>query len=99
MLHATAPRVLVTDANVLIDYAKSDPEVLSVARRCSILIEVPNVVLDEVDQLDAAACVRLGIEIVEIETEVLVELAAMQGPLSLADRACLWLATAMVTAA
>ena len=56
---------LVADANVLIDYAKTDPSVLALYIRHIGPIFVPMVILDEVDQLDARDCERLGLTIIE----------------------------------
>ncbi len=43
---------LVVDANVLIDYAKTDPSVLTLYARHLGRIYVPSVILGEVEQLD-----------------------------------------------
>ena len=56
---------LVADANVLIDYAKTDRSILTMHVRHFGPIFVPRVILDEVDQLDAAECESLGLTIVE----------------------------------
>ena len=85
-------RLLVVDANVLIDYASSD---LSVLRRvCEFVgtIHVPRPVLEEVAQLGEADCARLGIHLVEASVEQLLEAGAGHGRLSFSDRLCLVLA-------
>lgn len=61
---------LVADANVLIDYAQTDPSVLTLHVRHFGPIYVPSVILDEVDQLDAADCESLGLTVVEEPLEI-----------------------------
>ena len=63
------PTVLLADADVLIDYRESDLAILAlVARHLGRLAVLPSV-LDEVRGVTAEECGRLGIEIVEVETE------------------------------
>lgn len=83
---------LVADANVLIDYARSDPSILAIHIRHLGPIYVPSVILDEVDQLDAMDCDRLGLTIIEEPPEILLAAAEKRGPLSFEDRVCLLLA-------
>lgn len=83
---------LVADANVLIDYAKTDPSILAIHVRHLGPIYVPSVILDEVDQLDAADCERLGLTVIEEPPEILLAAAERRGPLSFEDRVCLLLA-------
>lgn len=80
---------LVIDANILIDYATTDEAVLALAARHLGRLIVPLPVLDEVDLLDAAACERLGIEVIEPTLEQLLEAGAERGRLSFEDRLCL----------
>jgi predicted nucleic acid-binding protein len=80
---------LVTDANVLIDYASTDESVLALAARDLGRVIVPLPVLDEVDLLDVAACERLDIEVIEPTLEQLLEAGAQRGRLSFEDRLCL----------
>jgi predicted nucleic acid-binding protein len=80
---------LVTDANVLIDYAATDESVLALAARHLGRLIVPLPVLDEVEQLDVAACERLGIDVVEPTLAQLLEAGAERGRLSFEDRLCL----------
>lgn len=80
---------LVIDANVLIDYAATDESVLALAARHLGRLIVPLPVPDEVEQLDAVACERLGIEVVEPTLEQLLEAGAERGRLSFEDRLCL----------
>lgn len=83
---------LVADANVLIDYARSDPSILAIHVRHLGSIYVPSVILDEVDQLDAMDCERLGLTVIEEAPEILLAAAEKRGPLSFEDRVCLLLA-------
>lgn len=83
---------LVADANVLIDYAKTDPSILAMHVRHLGPIYVPSVILEEVDQLDAADCERLGLTVVEEPPTILLAAAERRGPLSFEDRVCLLLA-------
>lgn len=73
---------LVTDANVFIDNASTDEAVLALAARHLGRVIVPLPVLDEVDLLDAAACERLGIEVLEPTLGQLLEAGARRGRLS-----------------
>ncbi|MEK6749448.1 MAG: hypothetical protein AABY83_09615 [Pseudomonadota bacterium] len=83
---------LVADANVLIDYAKTDPSILAIHVRHLGPIYVPSVILDEVHHLDAADCERLGLTVIEEPPEILLAAAERRGPLSFEDRVCLLLA-------
>jgi hypothetical protein len=83
---------LVADANVLIDYAQTDPSILTLHVRHFGPIYVPSVILDEVDQLDAADCESLELTVVEEPLEILVAASEERGPLSFEDRICLLLA-------
>lgn len=83
---------LVADANVLIDYARTDPSILALHVRHLGPIYVPSVILDEVEQLDAADCERLSLTVIEEPPEILLAAAERRGPLSFEDRVCLLLA-------
>jgi len=85
---------LVADANVLIDYAKTDPSILTLHVNHFGPIFVPSVILDEVDQLDVAECESLGLTIVEEPLEILLAASEQRGPLSFEDQVCLLLARA-----
>jgi hypothetical protein len=84
------------DADVLIDYADTDTTVLTLFSRHHGSICVLTPVLDqEVDSLDAADCDRLGITVVQVETELLLEAGKRGGALSLHDWATLLVAGEM----
>ena len=83
------PTVLLADADVLIDYRESDLAILAlVARHLGPLAVLPSV-LDEVRGVTAEECGRLGIEIVEVETEQMLLAAQVESSVSFNDRLCL----------
>ena len=82
------PTVLLADADVLIDYRESDLAILAlVARHLGRLAVLPSV-LDEVRGVTAKECRRLGIEIVEVETERMLLAAEVESSVSFNDRLC-----------
>jgi len=82
----------IADANVLIDYAKTDPSILSLYVRHFGPIYVPSVIVDEVDQLDFSDCETLGLTVVDEPLDILLAATEQRGPLSFEDRVCLLLA-------
>lgn len=84
--------LLLVDANVLIDFAATDREVLELVVRHVGPVHVPRDVFDEVDQLDEATCAALGLVIVEGTLDQLAEAGAARGRLSFPDRVCMILA-------
>lgn len=86
--------LLIVDANVLIDYAKTEAGILALCVRHLGPIHVPSVVLDEVEQLDAAGCRRLGLTLIDEPLEILDEASQKSGALSFQDHVCLALAKA-----
>lgn len=92
-LPASGP-FLIVDANVLIDYARSDRSILRIASRHLGQILVAGPVLEEVDQFDEAACEALGLQVVEMTLEQLAAAASASdsGQLSFPDQCCLLLA-------
>lgn len=82
------PRGFVVDANVLIDFAEADATLLALVGQHLGPLRVLLPVLEEVDQLSADDCARLGIDLVD---PVLTEHALLAAPssLSLQDRLCL----------
>ena len=81
-----AKRFLILDACVLIDFCKVDRSILSVVSAHVGQIHVPSPVLAEVDQLEEAEAMALGIEIVEPEIDQLVAAGATRAGLSFEDR-------------
>lgn len=84
--------LLIIDANVLIDYAKTEVNILALCARHIGPIHMPSVVLDEVEQLDAQTCESLGLTIVEEPLDILLEASEKSGALSFQDHVCLSLA-------
>jgi hypothetical protein len=87
-----AQRFLILDACVLIDFCKVDRTILSVVSAHVGKIHVPSPVLAEVDQLEEAEAMALGIEIVEPEIDQLVAAGATRAGLSFEDRLCVMMA-------
>ena len=56
--------LLIVDANVLIDYLKTDSSILALAARHLGVIRVASVILDEVEQLGLEDCEDLGLTVV-----------------------------------
>ncbi len=85
---ATAP-VLLADADVLIDYRESDLTVLElVVRHVGRVAVVPSV-LEEVRGVTVAQCARLGIEVIEVTTDRMLQAAEAGSSVSFNDRLCL----------
>ena len=55
----------IADANVLIDYAQTSPDILGLVARHIGPVYVAAAVLDEVEQLDEAQCQAIGLTSVE----------------------------------
>ncbi len=84
-----AATVLLADADVLIDYRESELAVLQLAGRHVGRVAMLPSVLDEVQGLTAAECARLGIDVVEVETERMLRAAEIESRVSFNDRLCL----------
>lgn len=82
----------IADANVLIDYAETSPEILGLVARHLGPVYLAAAVLDEVDQLDEAQCRAIGLTIVDGTLDQLAEASQRGGPLSFEDKLCLILA-------
>lgn len=85
-------RILIVDANVLIDYVSTDEAVLALASAHLGEVVVPSPILSEVEALDAADCDRLGLRVVDPTFEQLLEAASQRGRLSFEDHVCLIIA-------
>lgn len=84
---------VITDANVLIDYAEADITILTIYAEAVETVYVPSVVVDEVKMLTAADCEHHGLVVVDEPFEVMAQAASnRRGPLSFQDRVCLELA-------
>lgn len=87
-------RLLLVDACVLIDFAKSDTSVITLASRYVGEVHVATPVFEEVQDLDPAMAASLGIRLYEPTLEMLAAAAAKRGRLSFQDRLCLLIAKA-----
>ncbi len=90
---AKKPKVLLMDANVLIDYQKSDFSVLGLVNRHVGEVHILTTILDEVEGLDVVDCERLGLKAVEPGLNQLTRAAAQRGQLSFRDHLCLVVAS------
>ena len=86
---AMAQTVLLTDADVLIDYRESEIKSLELVVQHIGRVVVLAPVLDEVQGVTPAQCTQLGIEVVEVETEQLVRASEVESRVSFNDRLCL----------
>ena len=84
-----AQTVLLTDADVLIDYRESEIKILELVVQHIGRVVVLAPVLDEVQGVTPAQCTQLGIEVVEVETEQLVRASEVESRVSFNDRLCL----------
>lgn len=85
----TARTVLLADADVLIDYRESELGILELVVEHVGRVAVLAPVLDEVRGLTATQCVRLGVEVVNVETERMLQAADVDSSVSFNDRLCL----------
>lgn len=81
--------VLLADADVLIDYRESELGILELVVEYVGRVVVLAPVLGEVRGVTAAHCARLGIEVVEVETERMLQAAEVESRVSFNDRLCL----------
>jgi predicted nucleic acid-binding protein len=84
-----ARTVLLADADVLIDYRDSEFGILALVVEHVGRVAVLAPVLGEVRGVTPAQCVRLGIEVVEVETERMLQAADVESSVSFNDRLCL----------
>lgn len=84
------PQGLLVDANVLIDYVKSDIAVLGLVSQHVGKVHVLSTILEkEVDGLDAVECGRLELRVIEPGLSQLERASARRGALSFHDHLCL----------
>ncbi len=79
------PEVLLSDADVLIDYRDSDLAILALVVQHLAPVRVVRDVVAEVNDLSIARCRELGLTVIEVEPEVLLQLAALPRRLSRYD--------------
>ena len=80
------PTVLLSDANVLIDYRDSDLAILALVVQHLAPVHVLRDVVDEVDDLSLARCEELGLKVIEAGPETLLQLEELPRRLSRYDR-------------
>ncbi len=83
------PSVLLADADVLIDYRESDLAILDLVVQHIGRVAVVTSVLEEVRGVTAAQRARLGIEVIEVATDQLLQAAEVESSVSFNDRLCL----------
>ncbi|MCK4303344.1 MAG: hypothetical protein KAY24_03825 [Candidatus Eisenbacteria sp.] len=87
------PQPLLIDANVLIDYQRSDFSILGLVNQHVGHIYVLTPILNEVDGLDVVDCERLGLKAIEPELAQVTRASTAKGQLSFRDRLCLVVAS------
>ena len=80
--------ILLADADVLIDYVASDISVLALASAHVGKVCVLKQTLATVEDLTARDCKKHDIEVIDVDTDVLVEAGAKAGRLSFEDWLC-----------
>lgn len=80
--------ILLADADVLIDYAKTNISVLGLVARHTGTLHVLRQILDTVDDLSVSRCKRYGISVIDADTPILLEAGNQSGPLSFEDWLC-----------
>ena len=83
------PTALLADADVLIDYRESELAILEFVAEHLGRLAVLSSVLDEVRGVTPTQCARLGIEIIEVETERMLQATEVESSVSFNDRLCL----------
>ena len=86
-------QALLVDANVLVDYQKSDISILSLVNQHIGEVHVLATILDEVDDLEAVDCERLGLKVIEPELAQVVKASKRKRQLSFRDHLCLIVAS------
>ncbi len=85
---ASEPEILLADADVLIDYAHSDPSILQLVSRHIGPLRVLREVLQEVKELNIRRCRELAIAVVRPPTALLLRASNVTPALSFSDRLC-----------
>lgn len=80
--------LLLADADVLIDYVSSGLFILELTAQHIGPLYVLRQVLETVDDLSERDCRRLGIQVIEADTDSLVEAGSLSGALSFEDWLC-----------
>jgi hypothetical protein len=80
------PQILLADASVLIDYRDTNLSVLTLASAHLGPVRVVYEVLEEVGDFDVELATTLGIEVVDVPTQLLLEIDSLPHRLSRQDR-------------
>ena len=83
-----APTVLLADADVLIDYRESDMSVLKEVGARIARVAVLSHTLDEVHDVTREDCALLDIDVIEVETQMLLAAAEGEAQVSFNDNLC-----------
>ena len=83
------PTVLLADADVLIDYRESELAILNLVVQHMGRVAVVPSVLEEVRGVTAVQCVHLGVEVIEVSTDRMLQAAKVESSVSFNDRLCL----------
>ena len=86
---AMGQTVLLADADVLIDYRESELDILKLVVQHIGRVVVLAPVFDEVQGVTPTQCKQLGIEVVEVTTEQLVQASESESRVSFNDHLCL----------
>jgi len=81
-------KAVVSDANILIDYIKSNKYILSLSCERLFKIIVPSPILKEIKQLSAEEAVSLGLEVYEPTFKQVTEAIKRENKLSFQDKLC-----------
>lgn len=84
----------ILDANVLIDYCKSDKSILALVSKHVGVVHLASPVFDEVKQLSLDELPDLSIDLAEPDLGQILAARSRRGPLSFQDHLCLILALA-----
>ena len=86
------PKILLLDANVLIDFMQSDPNLLSLVSSHIGSIHVLDKIVSEVTGLDERDCKKYGLTVIEPTEETIAFAEIKMHKLSYNDRLCLFTA-------
>lgn len=82
----------IADANVLIDYVQTSPDILGMVSKFAGPVHIEAAILDEVKQLDLEKCKAIGLIVVHANLTQFVQASARGGALSFEDKLCLIMA-------
>lgn len=92
MMQRENRRLLILDANILIDFCKCDITIVRLIGKHIGQIYLATPVLNEIKEIDEGDCIELGITLIEPELEQVMLASEKKGPLSFQDNLCLIIA-------